>query len=124
MGSISRASDNSREKKNKFRGIFGDKFAEKTADFAGISREFSGQISRKYKEESQKERFQKKKKDILEGCQIQGKEENTKVHPTQFSRQLYFFRATRKTQALQITETPGRLTSFFSSNLEPNTATQ
>ena len=24
------------------------------------------------------------KKDILEGCQIQGKKENTKVHPTQF----------------------------------------
>ena len=30
-----------RGKKVKFRGIFRDKFAEKTADFAGISREFS-----------------------------------------------------------------------------------
>ena len=54
------------------------------------------EISLKNKEESQEERFQKKK-DILEGCQIQGKKENTKVHPTQFSRQLYLFRATTKT---------------------------
>ena len=41
-----RASDRSR-KKVKFRGIFGDKFAEKSADFAGISRKFSGQTSPK-----------------------------------------------------------------------------
>ena len=32
-----------RRKKVKFRGIFGDKIAEKSADFVGISREFSGQ---------------------------------------------------------------------------------
>ena len=67
------------------------------ADFARILWEFSGQILPKNKEESREERFQKKKKGILEGCQIQGNEENTKVHPTQFSRQLYLFRATRKT---------------------------
>ena len=35
------------EKKVKFRGIFRDKFAEKTADFAGISREFSRPVSLK-----------------------------------------------------------------------------
>ena len=34
---------------------------EKTGDFAGILRKFSGQISLKNKEESQKERFQKKR---------------------------------------------------------------
>ena len=36
-----------RGKKVKFHGIFRDKFAEKTADFAGISRKNSGQISPK-----------------------------------------------------------------------------
>ena len=35
-----------RGKKVKFSGIFRDKFAEKTADFAGISREFSRPVSR------------------------------------------------------------------------------
>ena len=50
-----------RGKKVEFRGIFGDKFVEKTADFAGISREFSGQTSPKNKEEIQEERVQKKK---------------------------------------------------------------
>ena len=65
-----RASDNSRGKKSNF--------AEKTADFAGISQEFWEQISPKNKEE----RFQKI--NVLEGCQIQGKKENTKVHSTQF----------------------------------------
>ena len=35
------------EEKVKFRGIFGDKFAEKSADLAGISREFLGQTSTK-----------------------------------------------------------------------------
>ena len=41
-----RASGRSR-KKVKFRGIFRDKFAEKTVDFAGISREFSRPVSLK-----------------------------------------------------------------------------
>ena len=36
-----------RGKKVKFRGIFRDKFAEKMADFAGISREFSRPVSLK-----------------------------------------------------------------------------
>ena len=36
-----------RGKKVKFCGIFRDKFAEKTADFAGISREFSRPVSLK-----------------------------------------------------------------------------
>ena len=36
-----------REKKVKFRGIFRDKFAEKMADFVGISREFSRPVSLK-----------------------------------------------------------------------------
>ena len=36
-----RASDISRKKKAKFRGIFGGKFAEKAADFTGFSREKS-----------------------------------------------------------------------------------
>ena len=39
---LSRASDRSR-KKVKFRGIFWNKVAEKSADFAGISPAFSGQ---------------------------------------------------------------------------------
>jgi len=36
-----------RGKKVKFSGMFRDKYAEKTADFAGISREFSRPISLK-----------------------------------------------------------------------------
>ena len=36
-----------REKKVKFCGIFRDKFAEKMADFTGISREFSRPVSLK-----------------------------------------------------------------------------
>ena len=36
-----------RGKKVKFRGIFRGKFVEKTADFVGISREFSGPVSLK-----------------------------------------------------------------------------
>ena len=46
QSSSARASDISREKKAKFRGIFRGKFAEKSADFAGFSREES-QNSRK-----------------------------------------------------------------------------
>ena len=42
-----RASDISRKKKAKFRGIFRGKFAEKSADFAGFSREKS-QISKDF----------------------------------------------------------------------------
>ena len=38
-GTINRASDISRKKKAKFRGIFRGKFAEKSANFAGFSRE-------------------------------------------------------------------------------------
>ena len=38
---LGRASDISRKKKAKFRGIFRGKFAEKSADFAGFSREKS-----------------------------------------------------------------------------------
>ena len=41
---IVRALDRS---KVKFRGIFRDKFVEKSADFAGISQEFWGQTSPK-----------------------------------------------------------------------------
>ena len=37
----------SRGKKVKFRGIFSDKFAEKSADFAGIWPEFSSRTSLK-----------------------------------------------------------------------------
>ena len=40
---LNRASDSSQKKKVKFRGIFGDKIAEKLTDFVGISWEFSGQ---------------------------------------------------------------------------------
>ena len=36
-----------RGKKVKFRGIFNDKFAEKMADFAGISQEFARPVSLK-----------------------------------------------------------------------------
>ena len=43
---LSRASGRSRIKV-KFRRIFRDKFAEKTADFAGISRDFSRPVSLK-----------------------------------------------------------------------------
>ena len=46
FGSLCRASDFSRKKNAKFRGIFRGKFAEKSADFAGFSREKS-QNSRK-----------------------------------------------------------------------------
>ena len=42
-----RASGRSRKKKAEFRGIFSGKFAEKTVDFAGISREFSRPVSLK-----------------------------------------------------------------------------
>ena len=38
---INKASDISRKKKEKFRGIFRRKFAEKLADFTGFSREKS-----------------------------------------------------------------------------------
>ena len=38
---LDRASDISREKKAKFRGIFKGKFAEKSANFVGFSREKS-----------------------------------------------------------------------------------
>ena len=44
---INRASDRSRKKKVKFGGIFRDKFAEKSADFVVISREFMEQTSSK-----------------------------------------------------------------------------
>ena len=51
-----RASDNSREKKSNFAGFLETNSRRKRP----ISREFSGQISPKNKEESQEERFQKK----------------------------------------------------------------
>ena len=51
------------------------------ADFAGI---LGANFRRKTKKKAKK-KDSRKKEDILEGCQIQGKKENTKVHPTQFS---------------------------------------
>ena len=42
---------------------------------------FWGKFRRKTKKKAKKK--DSRKKDILEGCQIQGKKENTKVHPTQ-----------------------------------------
>ena len=44
---LSRASDMSRKKKSNFAGFLGTNFAEKSADFAEISGEFSGQTSPK-----------------------------------------------------------------------------
>ena len=88
---INRASDNSRGKKSNFAGFLETNSQRKQP----ISQEFSRQISPKNKEESQEERFQKKKiywKDVKFKAR-----KKTQVHPTQFSRQLYLFRATRKT---------------------------
>ena len=48
---------------------------EKTADFAGISREFLGQIFTKKQTRKQKRKIPEK---ISEGCQIQGKKETQK----------------------------------------------
>ena len=69
-----RASDNSRVKKSNFAGFLETNSRRKRP----ISREFSGQISPKNKEESQEERFQKKK-DILERCQFSGQERKHKI---------------------------------------------
>ena len=73
-----RASDNTREKKSNFVGFLETNSRRKRPISREFFLEFSGQISPKNKEKSQEERFQKKK-DILEGCEIQGKKENTKV---------------------------------------------
>ena len=68
-------------------------FWKKKSNFAGFAEtnsqrkwpilwKFSSQISLNGKEESKEERFQKKI--YWKDFQIQGKKENTKVHPTQF----------------------------------------
>ena len=48
----------------------------------GENGRFRGYFRRKFRRKAKKKDSRKKK--ILEGYQIQGKKENTKVHPTQF----------------------------------------
>ena len=89
-----RDSDNSREKsqisRNFWRQIRG-KNGRFRRNFTGI---FGANFAEKQRRNPRRKSPEKKK--ILEGCQIQCKKENTTVHPTQFSSQLYLFRATRK----------------------------
>ena len=119
-----KASDNSRGKKVKFCGIVGDKFAEKTADFAGISWEFSGQISTKNKEKSQEERFQKKKKIYWKDVKFRTKKKTQKFNNSNTVLKAIVLVSSHKNLNISFTETSGRLTSFFSCNLEPNTVTE
>ena len=111
-----RASDNSREKQSNFAG-----FLEKNSRrIRPISREFLGQISRKNKEESQKERYPPKKvywKDV----KFRARKKTQKFIQHSSQGNCTCFELQEKQSS---TETPGRLTSFFSSNLELNTATQ
>ena len=54
---------------------------EKTADFAGFSREFSGQIFVEKQTRKQKRKIPDKN---IVRMSNSGQERNTKVHPTQF----------------------------------------
>ena len=65
----------------KFHGILRDKFAEKTADFAGFSREFSGQIFVEKQTRKQKRKIPDKNIGRMSNS---GQERKTKVHSTQF----------------------------------------
>ena len=92
-----RASDNSQEKKSNFAG-----FLETNSRRKGpISREFRGNFRGKFRRQTKKKAKKKdsrKKKIYWKDVKFRARKlENTKVHPTQFSRQLFLFRATRKT---------------------------
>ena len=63
-------------------------------DFAGFSREFLGQIFVEKQTRKQKRNIADKNVGRMPNS---GQERKTKVHSTQFWRQLYLFRATRKT---------------------------
>ena len=69
-----RASDNSGEKSQISRDL--------QRQIRGENGRFRGNFRSKFRQKAKKERIQKKY--ILEGCQIQGKKVNTKVHSTQF----------------------------------------
>jgi len=67
---------------------------EKIVNFAGFSQEFLGQIFVEKQTRKQKRNIPDKNIGRMPNS---GQERKTKVHSTQFCRQLYLFRATRKT---------------------------
>ena len=69
-----RASDISREKKAKFRGIFRGKFAEKSADFAGFSREKSQNLRKNWPISQEKSQNSQKNR-LISRC-FSGKQSN------------------------------------------------
>ena len=99
-----RASDNSRGKKSNF--------AEKTADFAGIlGANFAEKQRRKIPENK-----------CIGRMSNSGQERKHKSSFNTVLKATVLVSSDKK--KISFTETPGRLTSFSSCNLEPNTATQ
>ena len=101
-------------KKVKFHEIDSDKFPEKTANFAGILWEFSGQISLKSKEE----RFQEKNIGRMSNS---GQERKHKSSSNTGLEATILVSSNKKN--MSFSGTTGWLTSFCC-NLELNTATQ
>ena len=87
---INRASDNSRGKKSNFAGFLETNSRRKRP----ISRRFLGQISPKNKKAKKKD---SRKKRYIGRISNSGQERKHKSSSNTVSRQLYLFRATRKT---------------------------
>ena len=87
------------------RGIFGDKFAEKTADFAGILREFSGQIFAEKQRRKPRRKIPEKKR-YIGRMSNSGQERKHKSLSNTVLKAIVLVSSYKKN--ISCTETPGR----------------
>ena len=111
-----------RGKKSQISRDFWRQFAEKTVDFAGISREFSGVNFAEKQRRKPRRKIGERKKRYIGRMSNSGQERKHKSSSNTVLKAIVLVSSYKKN--ISFTETPGRLTYFFSCNLEPNIATQ
>ena len=117
---LDRASDNSREKKSNFAGFLDTNSRRKLP----ISQEFLGNFRGKLRQKTKKKAKKKdsRKKRYIGRMSNSGQERKHKSSSNTVLKAIVLVSSYKKN--ISFTETPSRLTSIFSCNLEPNTATQ
>ena len=114
---VYRASDNSREKNSNFAGFVETNSRRKRP----ILREFRVNFGSKFRRKAKKKEPRKK---IYFTMSNSGQERKHKSSFNTVLKATVLVSSDKKNISLSFTETPGRLTSFFSCSLEPNKATQ
>ena len=117
LQTIDRASDNSREKNSNFAGFAETNSRRKRP----ISREFRVNFGSKFRRKAKKKEPRKK---YIGRMSNSGQERKHKSSFNTVLKATVLVSSDKKNISLSFTETPGRLTSFFSCSLEPNKATQ